>query len=415
MTQLPILFLGENPASNTGLSRIGRHLASLLSSEPAFRVAFLGRNGAGGNGGRTSIHLPFHQYTFEPTSQSEWGEDVLVEVWKDFVGDINQPWVLFTIWDPSRVAWVGTPDLYASSLNPQYRELAHLLMSERTNLWGYFPIDAHGSRKDGALTEYLSTAVRGYDRVLAYSKFGQGVLAASGVVDVDWIPHGFKTNVFEPRDATDMAHRLGFSDLHCIVGCVMTNQERKDWGLWAGMARELRRFSPNYRFYCKTDSIDRYWDLRSLVHDYGLQDVTVIDAEDRTDGEMAQLYSMCDVTVLPSLGEGFGYPLVESHSCGVPCVTGSYGAAAEFLPTNDVIPTVEPETYRLDGRWGTVRPVYAPSEFAVAVHGLSRSVNRERLPGLLRASVAHLDWKVLWPSVWKKWFKAGLGEVEGLL
>jgi glycosyltransferase involved in cell wall biosynthesis len=50
-----------------------------------------------------------------------------------------------------------------------------------------------------------------------------------------------------------------------------------------------------------------------------------------TEEEMAQLYNMFDVFTLPTGGEGFGLPILEAMSCGVPTVVTNYSGHTDFV------------------------------------------------------------------------------------
>ena len=156
MNQTPILFLGDAPSVPGGLSRIGRDLAILTSRMEEFRVGFLGR------GGLASRHLPFAQYNYPEFDG--WGERYLQDVWGNFAGD--EPGIVMTIWDPSRLLW----------LNPKYTD-QQWLKERPFKLWGYFPIDHEGV--GGKLSLMETEALRAYDRVLAYGMYGSGVISRS--------------------------------------------------------------------------------------------------------------------------------------------------------------------------------------------------------------------------------------------
>jgi len=121
-----------------------------------------------------------------------------------------------------------------------------------------------------------------------------------------------------------------------------------------------------------------------------------------TDKSMSYMYSACDVTMLPSLGEGFGYPIVESLACGTPCVHGNYAGGAELIPNQSWL--VDPITYRYETRNNCKRPVFNPQDWADAAF---RILQEEKPAEFCRASVQYLDWKVL-KEAWVKWFKGGL-------
>jgi glycosyltransferase involved in cell wall biosynthesis len=60
------------------------------------------------------------------------------------------------------------------------------------------------------------------------------------------------------------------------------------------------------------------------------------------DEVLVQLYSACDVLVLPSLHESFGFPVVEAMACGKPVVASETGIVPEI---------------GLDGRCGSAVPI----------------------------------------------------------
>jgi glycosyltransferase involved in cell wall biosynthesis len=378
----PILILSDAPDSDTGLGRITRDLATILATMPEFRVATMGRGGMG------SRKLPWAQYTFPENKQ--WGEDYLIKACQDFSCD--DPFIIFTIWDASRLFWFGYP-----ATLPSNHPLKAFLESGDFKRWGYFPIDAEGPNH--GLSVLSRRAISGYDRLLAYTRFGREVINASGVDwEPDFIPHGIHQDTFcdKGRDAGRTV--LGVNPEHKLVGCVMTNQARKDWGTWAQMAASLVELDKNYHFWVHVDLLERYWSLPALIEDFGLSEHVHI-TNSLSDDSMATLYSACDVTVLPSLGEGFGYPLAESMACGVPAIHVAYGGGAEVTPLN-----TQPGKFRLDTLNNVFRPFLEPNEFAYYVHqviekGLDRVETRKQ--------VEHLFWPNLTP-VWKNWFLKGL-------
>jgi len=378
----PILFLGDSPDLRTGLARIGRDLSCLTSSLPEFRVGFSGRGGHG------SRQLPFVQYNFDETYQ--WGEALIERVWQDFAG--TEKGIIFSIWDASRLHWFGSPRQEALPVN-----LYRFLTSGRFSRWGYFPIDSHGP--NGKLSVLSSAALKGYDRKLAYTHFGAKILES------DYIPHGINTSTFQPRGRTAGRMTLGFGENDVVVGCCMTNQVRKDWGLAFATMSELHRQNQAVRFWCHVDVLQRShaWNIQALIADYNAYDwIKVTYDTPYSDTEMSYLYSACDLTILPTLGEGFGYPVVESLSCGVPVVTGEFGGQAELIPNKDWLVGVS--NWRVEGLGNSLRPIYNPEDF---VEVILETLEEKPEPEYCRASVEHLDWKNLW-FPWKRWILEGL-------
>ncbi len=418
-TQIPILFVGDSPSLSTGLARIGRDLATQLTRLPQYRVAYLGRGlGAHTGQGIADSRLPFMQYTYQPTTDNQWGARELPDVWRNWAG--GERGVIFTVWDPSRLTWFGNPLPMGSEFDGLYQ----FLTGDEFERWGYFAIDAEGPGEGGALAPMLADTLWGYDKIIAYSRFGQRVIQSSlGVahggsrVGIDWMPHGYNASTFQPRDRTDARLALVYTGRLCgelainpdapVIGCVMSNQPRKDWGLWARSMQLVAREIPNLVLWAHTDSIDRHWDLRMLLDTFGLANRTIVTTDSPSDVEMSWRYSACDLTVLPSLGEGWGYSITESHACDVPTVHINYAAGAEQFLDNRRLAL--PVTYQLDTRYCVMRPVVDPGEFAARVtFALQAGYIRDSMV----ESVMHLRWTDLWPRVWQPWFERAAHEFE---
>jgi glycosyltransferase involved in cell wall biosynthesis len=250
-----------------------------------------------------------------------------------------------------------------------------------------------------------AAALEGFDRHLAYGMFGAKVISDTmGWKEAcDWMPHGLNMDVFQPRDKTGTRIGMEIPKDNYVIGVVMTNQTRKDWGLAFEIIKLVaERCSSHLTVWCKTDSIDRYWDFRALITDFGLGDMVRLDLTALNDTELSYMYSMCDLTFLPSLGEGFGYPIVESMACGVPCITGGYGGGAELLPSDRY--KVEPCAYRYESAFNCLRPVYRAADWADVI---SRELVRLPSAEDCRMQVDYLNWPNL-STVWTRWFREGL-------
>lgn len=68
--------------------------------------------------------------------------------------------------------------------------------------------------------------------------------------------------------------------------------------------------------------------LRERVESLGLRDAVTFASYVREDG-LRQLYSDAVCLVLPSLGEGFGLPILEAMACGTPVITASASSLPE--------------------------------------------------------------------------------------
>jgi glycosyltransferase involved in cell wall biosynthesis len=350
---------------------------------PQFRVGYLGRGGVG------SRRFPFQQYGFPESAQ--WGEEYLERVWSDFAGD--ERGIIFTIWDPSRLLWFARPEYVADD------NLKAFLTSGCFQRWGYFPIDAVGP--GGKLSAELAATIQGYNRRLFYTRWGAEVAGVTLGSEQEWIPHGINLQTFQPRDRVAGRISLGVPKNKRLIGICMTNQERKDWGLAMTVFSVLAKSDPRYHFWCHTDLMTRAWSLHALIKDLSLAGRVTV-SQHMTDEELSYAYSACDLTVLPSLGEGFGYPVVESLACGVPVIHGDYGGGAELIPNQEW--KVAPVTWRLDTPYNCLRPVYDPEDWVAAIEKFFTCECEHQA----REATVHLDWPVLFPSVWRKWFERGI-------
>ena len=403
---VPILILSDAPDSGTGLGRITKDLAAVLSTMPEFRVGTLGRGGHG------SKNFPWAQYTFDERLQ--WGESLLPDIWDDFSGgDFG---IIFTIWDASRLTWFGAPE------NLPKGKLKNFLTSSSFHRWGYFPIDGHGPNK--RLSVLGCETLKGFNRILAYSRYGQEILRNSVTASscstsnnqvIDFIPHGINPQIFYPKGAENGRKYLGINETDTIIGCVMANQARKDWGTWARIAKELVDLDQEYMFWIHVDALERYWSIPALLADFGLED-NVRVTTDLSDAQLADMYSACHLTILPSLGEGFGYPIAESLACGTPVIHHDHAAGHEIMPryglttpSPGIIDTglLEDHNYRLDTLHNVYRPVLDPHEWMDAILDVDwsrNSISKEAV-----RSVEYLHWNNLAP-VWKSWFRSGIGQ-----
>ena len=315
-----------------------------------------------------------------------------MHAWSDLSN--GEEGIILTTDDLTRRHWMVNPVGMSE-------ELSRFLRERNFKLWSYVPLDSVGP--NGTTLPVAQTdCVRRFDRVLASSQWGQNVIITSGRGDADWLPHGIHPDKFcvQHRGGT------GWNDDQIYVGCVMANQSRKDYPAAFECLAELRR-EYGYRFHAwfHTDAMVRYWNMYALAGDYGLGDCLEVTL-DLTDSELALRYSACDCTILPSAGEGFGFPIAESMACGTACVVTDYAAGQEIVPEDC---RVKPMCYRVDTIHNVLRAVLSGYGFAVKAKEqieLKRGdwqYQSERIAD----SVKHLQWPSL-KHLWSRWLVEGL-------
>jgi glycosyltransferase involved in cell wall biosynthesis len=345
-----------------------------------------------GMGGVGRRQFPWTSYSFPQDGQ--WGSNYLAECWTDFAGE--DAGIVMSLWDLSRMLWLSE----TRSLPP---DLGRFLGSGRNFYkWGYVPVDSTGPDEMG-LPVGMVQAAAGYDRLLAASEWGAGVVRRTR--PVDWIPHGIWMDKFRIYAREDQ-RALGANPDNIVVGCNMANQSRKDWPVAFEAAAILRADLGNkFRFWVHTDTMIRYYNLYALATDYGVADCLEVTTE-MDDAQLALRYSACDCTILPSAGEGFGFPIAESMACGTPCVVTDYAAGQELVEDNCKVP---PVAYRVDTVHDVRRAVLSGYGFASRAKAQIEA-HREDWQGVgekMRGRVEHLGWDKL-KHVWMRWFREGL-------
>jgi glycosyltransferase involved in cell wall biosynthesis len=411
---VPILVYTDAPSHNTGLARICRDLCSRIHTDLGglFRVATLGVFGRG------SARYPWTQYSANGPDDALFN---LRQITEDFFGQDRG--VVFSITPPSWLFALALPQFMVKE-KPEWKAYTTWMSERQFDIWSYLAIESHGPfNQYGPTTRAI---LRGVDRRLYYSKWGAQVASDSGITETDgvcrFIGHGIDTDVWKPADPSVVRHlrsELGVGPNDLMLGCVATNTRRKLLPLLFESAMMLRHQLGNSRIklWLNSDAPIREYNIGELADCFGFRidsDLILTNTnEKRPDDWLAAMYSACDLTTLPTAGEGFGYPVVESLACGTPCITGAFGAQAEFLEGWRPSWICQPVAMHVITNNTLMEPVYDAQQWAsrllmawteVRQHGtLVREQCRER-------AVINWSWDVLWPT-WKLWLAQGASEM----
>lgn len=187
---------------------------------------------------------------------------------------------------------------------------------------------------------------------IAMSEWGHGLFQDAGL-DAAYIPLSVDTRVFTPTPSLEVNGKpttgkelFGIPEDAFVVGMVAMNKgwarDRKGFNeaMWS-MGQFMRRHDDAY-LYMHSEKFGgaEGQNLTTLAIHAGIPDHKLIWAggPDQyafrlgfTPPMMALSYSMFDVLLAPSHGEGFCVPLVESQACGVPVIATDFSAQRELV------------------------------------------------------------------------------------
>jgi len=214
------------------------------------------------------------------------------------------------------------------------------------------------------------------DRLLTYTDWARGVIKKQAG---DHINYGKAASpsaeaCFVPVEDKDAHKELFGLQGTKIIGTVMRNQRRK---LYPDLFKVFRKYldqtkEVNTYLYCHTSYPDLGWDIPALLQENGIQHRTLFTYRCKSCGHaypdlfkqgistcnacgqhsvvlagvnngldsegLAKVYNIFDVYVQYANSEGFGMPVVEAASCGVPVMAVDYSAMSETVKRVNGIP-----------------------------------------------------------------------------
>lgn len=198
------------------------------------------------------------------------------------------------------------------------------------------PVEAPWLEGGGAAYPFLSLATLGARQVMVHSRFAARQASAGVLADVSVV--GLPVAPSARADRTLLPPGLP-ADVPLVLQAGVLNPNKRIDVVVAAVAR-LAHERPVHLVVAGRAGMEGVAELRTLLREQGLADVTVV--EDPDDGTLAALRARADVAVVlrePCL-EGASYALLESLAAGLPVVVvddGSYAEVAgdfvEHVPT----------------------------------------------------------------------------------
>jgi glycosyltransferase involved in cell wall biosynthesis len=221
-------------------------------------------------------------------------------------------------------AWVLKPDMWPDDVPP-------------VAVWA--PVDHTPCPR-------MTLEVLAHPRVtpIAMSTFGLDEMRSAGL-DPLYVPHGVDTRLFRPQPELrgEVRDELGLDRQAFVVGMVAANTGNPSVSRKA-FPQALLAFT---RFAEAHDDAWLYAHTQAKPTAGGMPLDVLADACGAPPGRvwfpneksfhdpmppqaMAYLYQAFDVLLMPSMGEGFGIPLLEAQACGVPVITSDHSAMTEL-------------------------------------------------------------------------------------
>ncbi|MCL2172962.1 MAG: glycosyltransferase [Nitrososphaerota archaeon] len=193
-------------------------------------------------------------------------------------------------------------------------------------------------------SEELIEFTRKFHRVIGLCKWQQDCLADAGIAS-DYIYHGVNTDIFKPVDKKTVRKKMGVTDDDdvFVFGTVAANADKEDRKSHTRSMKAMRYFldqNPDVKniiwLYHTVPNDPNGLPLLSIAHKFGLDDVirfmdptaaSLMFAEE----DLAMLMNCFDVHLLCSKREGFGMPILETQSCGVPNICHDFSSMTELV------------------------------------------------------------------------------------
>lgn len=303
MARIKILWMSDSPTFFTGFSTVTKEILSRLALTDKYQIACLGWGYEGWPYDRQQI--PFDIY---PSRSSHLGKDTLPTALEEF-----RPDILISLGDIWMVQW-----------------LADLQHRNKFKYLAYLPIDGR------PLYPPWGSFLRAIDVPVACSKFAQQLIQQTfRDINVKMIYHGVDLDIFRPLNKNEYARPPRLKNKF-IVGCVARNQPRKNLPILIKAFSHFCEDKDDVILYLHTNPDDIGWDILDLLKQYNIFNRTCISksasiSKGLDKKKLNEIYNLFDVMVLPTAGEGFGLPILESMAAGIPVIATGYSSCVELL------------------------------------------------------------------------------------
>ncbi len=392
--KLKVLWMSDNVLISSGMAVVGREILLGLHRTGKYQLTHLGW---GFNGFPHNFPVPIL-----PASAPDFGKNGVpqagipsfqrvIEMCKpDVVIALGDAWMLNYIKDlPNRKSF---------------------------KLIQYSPID--GSPIPQVWINWFKDA----DSLVMYSEFGsKEIEKIAPELKSSLIYHGVKSDVYKPLpqdiksrikktitfqqvEGNQLVTKIGLPDNAFVVGVIARNQPRKNFDRIIKSFAKFAKNKPDVRLWLHSAITDAAYNLAELAIIYGIADKVCFTpnynlANGVSEHDLNSLMNVFDVHFLPTQGEGFGLPILESMSAGVPQVVTDYSAHVEWCKSASILIPLTEDDFILSPNYPVERAVPKITESAKCLEKiyLDKSL-REELSKNAREVAISMSWEKTIPQ-----------------
>lgn len=355
MTKVKILALSDSPKLHTGFACVARNVLTHLQRTGKYEIKQIGW-----------FHQESNEEVIYPIIQTE----------KDESGKITQE-DKYAHKSFTRVVEEYKPDIVWTLGDHWMTDHVAKCKLRNTFKWiMYCPIDGHPSPSK------WKDAWESADYLVAYGKYGMEVMRhRAPKANLSFVYHGVDTDTFRPISEVEKSEVrktvIGVAGDKKLIGIIARNQPRKAFdklfeayyyvlsgdyvrcnkchkitvGTYDLLTKKATKpatckhcSSTDVKNGASRDDVRLYvhgaiqdcgWDLIDLQNDYNLKGKVLVNPSLRigagvADSTLNGIYNAIDIFTLPTRGEGFGLPILESMAAGTPVVVTDYSAHPEW-------------------------------------------------------------------------------------
>jgi glycosyltransferase involved in cell wall biosynthesis len=278
---------------------------------------------------------------------------------------------------------------------------------------------------DGApVMDYWIPWFKSTDQMVMETQYGVDEVAkVAPEVDTKFIYHGCKPDIYHPfspeqkkqiktqikyaqiHDMNSMALKQGLPEDSFIVGTFARNQPRKNFDKTLKAFKRFSRDKKNTYLWLHASAVDQGYNLPLLAKTMGIQDKLIFTpnyniVNGLSEHDLNIVMNMFDVHMLPTQGEGFGIPILETMAAGVPQIVSDYTSQVEFAKFGgELIPLAEDDDFITGMPHPVERAIPKPSEMEKLLNKLYNDPQyRLELGRKARAKAETMSWAVTIPQ-----------------